>query len=91
MRLPLGSGFGLVKCGPLRYSIPTSARQCVRDRHSLWRQAVRWGSWGRLGRPGLAGRASVARTRQDTISGERVGWRQCAANLNGDEDGTATT
>lgn len=51
-----------------------------------WRDAVRWLSRGRFGH-----RASWPRVRrvdtpwQDTVSGERSGWRERAANLHGQQ------
>ena len=50
-----------------------------------WRAFLRWVSRGRLGR--TAGWPVVPRLHtpwQDTISGERIGWRQRAANLDGE-------
>lgn len=50
-----------------------------------WREFLQWISRGRLGR--RTGRPVVPRLSspwQDTVSAERTGWRQLAANLNGE-------
>lgn len=50
-----------------------------------WRQALRWISRGRLGRPrGWPVIPRLGTPWQDTISPERMGWRQRAANLHGE-------
>lgn len=51
----------------------------------LWREALQWVSGGRFGR--LRGWPDVPQLNtpwQDTISPERIGWRQRAANLLGE-------
>jgi hypothetical protein len=51
----------------------------------LWRQALRWISRGRLGRQrGWPVVPRLSTPWQDTISPERTGWRQRAANLHGE-------
>jgi hypothetical protein len=51
----------------------------------LWREALQWISGGRLGRSQGWPIVPVLSTPwQDTISGERIGWRQRAANLDGE-------
>jgi len=50
-----------------------------------WREALQWISRGRLGRP--KGWPTVPRLStpwQDTVSAERIGWRERAANLDGE-------
>jgi hypothetical protein len=67
-----------------------AARRLARQAHEVgrvsgrkpWRQAVQWISRGKLGRPtGWSVVPRLGRPWQDTISGERCGWRQRAANL----------
>jgi hypothetical protein len=51
----------------------------------LWREALQWISGGRLGQSQVRPIVPVLSTPwQDTISGERIGWRQRAANLDGE-------
>lgn len=51
----------------------------------LWREALQWISGGRFGRSQGRPIVPVLSTPwQDTISGERTGWRQRAANLDGE-------
>ena len=50
-----------------------------------WREFVRWISCGRLGqRTGWPHVPRLPTPWQDTISAERIGWRQRAANLEGE-------
>ncbi len=50
-----------------------------------WREFLRWMSRGRLGRAqGWPVVPRLATPWQDTISDERIGWRQRAANLGGE-------
>jgi hypothetical protein len=51
----------------------------------LWREALQWISGGRLGRRrGWPDVPQLESPWQDTVSTERDGWRQRAANLNGE-------
>ncbi|MFC8292452.1 hypothetical protein ACFUJ0_03410 [Streptomyces sp. NPDC057242] len=50
-----------------------------------WRDVLRWVSRGRFGQQrGWASEPELDTPWQDTISGERHGWRQRAANLDGE-------
>ncbi|GAB2688417.1 hypothetical protein [Kitasatospora kifunensis] len=50
-----------------------------------WREALQWISRGRLGRQhGRPVVPELGTPWQDTVSGDRVGWRQRAANLDGE-------
>ena len=50
-----------------------------------WREALKWISRGRLGRRnGWPVMPTLTTPWQDTISGQRIGWRCRAANLGGD-------
>jgi hypothetical protein len=50
-----------------------------------WREALQWISRGRLGRRGgWPVVPQLGTPWQDTVSAERIGWRQRAANLNGE-------
>ncbi|MFE2426460.1 hypothetical protein ACFXJ5_06870 [Streptomyces sp. NPDC059373] len=50
-----------------------------------WRKVLQWISGGRLGRRhGPPVVPELSTPWQDTVSGERLGWRQRAANLHGD-------
>ncbi|MEU1673843.1 hypothetical protein ABZ752_17680 [Streptomyces roseifaciens] len=50
-----------------------------------WRKTLQWISGGRLGqRKGRPDIPELGTPWQDTVSDERLGWRQRAANLNGD-------
>ncbi|MFC0105514.1 sigma factor-like helix-turn-helix DNA-binding protein [Kibdelosporangium aridum] len=76
------------------HDMRTAARRLAEHAHHVgrvsgwtpWRDALQWLSRGKLGRPQAWPRVPRLTTPwQDTISAERPGWRQRAANLNGDE------
>jgi hypothetical protein len=57
---------------------------CASGREA-WREAVQWITRGRFGRPhGSPVVAMLTTPWQDTVSANRIGWRQRAANLNGE-------